>query len=494
MVLFASVNASAATSRLIDAIKAGDRTAARALVAQRVDVNEAEADGTTALHWAVRGDDLELVRLLIDAGANVRTANRYGVLPIRLAAMNGNADMVETLLRAGADPNSATPEGETVLQTAARAGSVDTVKLLAAGGADVNAREGWLGETALMWAAAENHPAVVRTLVELGADVNARSALTDTPKLQFPRSGGPNIPFPVGGWTALMHAARQGSLDAARALADAGADLNVQDPDGTTALVYAIINAHYDLAAVLVEKGATPNIADSAGMAALYATVNMSMLQWVQGWPHPIQTDKLDASDLVTVLLDHGADPNQSLTGQPLRRHHFAQDGGTLGAGATPLMRAVRTGDVVVARILLERGADPFIRQPNGNTSLMMATGGSGFLSGEGPRVRVPTEEGLIECARLLLDRGVDINAFNNTGATALHNAVGRGTKKVVKFLVERSARLDLQNKAGRTPLALAVAGRRVPGEDVVIVDDEMIAMVRQLTEQAALNRSAQVR
>jgi ankyrin repeat protein len=476
--------ADAADRRLVDAINAGDRTTVQVLLKQGVDVNVPDADGTTALHWAVRHDDLALVNLLIRAKANVRAANRYGVLPIRLAAINGNAAIVEALLKSGADPNSSTPEGETVLLTAARSGSVDTVRLLASHGADVNAKERWLGETALMWAASENHPAVVRTLIELGADVNAKSNVTGTPKLEFTRSGGPNIPFPVGGWTALMHAARQGSIDAARALVDGKADLDAQDPDGTSAMIFAIINAHYDLAAMLVERGANPGVADSSGMAALFAAANMSTLQWIEGWPHPIQNDKLDASDLVKILLQHGADPNQPLRGTLLRRHHFRPDG-SLSAGTTPLMRAVRTGDFVVVSILLDHGADPFIRLRNGTTSLMMATSGSGFLSGEGPRVRVPTEEGLIATIKLLLGRGVDINAYNNTGATALSNAVGRGTKDVVKFLAEQGARLDMRNKAGRTPLDVARAGRRVPGEDVLVVDDQMISLVRQLAEAA---------
>lgn len=482
--------AGASNSRLIDVVKTGDRTAVRTLLKQGLDVKAGEPDGTTALHWAVRANDLQMVDLLIAAGAPVRAANRYGVLPIRLAAINGSAAMVERLLKAGADPRSATPEGETVLMTAARAGALDAVRVLAAHGADVNARESWLGETALMWAAAEDHGAVVRALVELGADPNAVSKATKTPVLEFTRSGGPNIPFPVGGWTALMHAARQGALDGARALANVGANPDVRDPNGTTAMVFAIINAHYDLAALLVEHGANPNLADTSGMAGLYATVNMSTLQWIEGWPHPVQNDKLDASDLVKILLQHGADPNARLTGTLLRRHHFRPDG-SLGAGTTPLMRAMRTGDHEVVRILLEHGANPFLRQRNYTTALMMAAGGGGFLSGVGPRVRVPTEEGLIESVKLLIERGVDINAYNTAGTTALHGAVGRGTKQVVKFLVERGARLDAKDRTGRTALDVAMAGRRVPGEDVVLVEKDMIAILRELTDKAGIKPSA---
>ena len=130
-------------------------------------------------------------------------------------------------------------------------------------------------------------------------------ATVEPPVLEFPKSGGPNMPFPRGGWTPLMYAAREGALDAARALVELGANLNVvalpqtdvaltdavrkaADTVGTTALVYAIINAHFDLAAMLIDEGANPNIVDTSGMAALYAAVEMSTLQWVQSRPAPI--------------------------------------------------------------------------------------------------------------------------------------------------------------------------------------------------------------
>ncbi len=147
-----------------------------------------------------------------------------------------------------------------------------------------------------------------------------------------------------------MFAARDGAIEAARALADArreserdraSADRRTLKPEeiaaaqskniGTSALVYAIINVHYDLAAMLVEKGADPNVVDGAGMGALYAAVDMNSLQWVQGRPAPILSDKLDGVDLVKLLLAKGANPNARLTGKPLKRHHDA--GSTLNFG-----------------------------------------------------------------------------------------------------------------------------------------------------------------
>ena len=140
-----------------------------------------------------------------------------------------------------------------------------------------------------------------------------------------------------------MYAARQGAADTARVLAERGANLNVQDPDGTTALMLAIINAHYDTAAVLIDKGADPNVADITGMAALYAAVDMHTVRWTFGRPAPFLTEKLTAVDIVRMLLEHGANPNAVLRRALLARHHDPGDR-QLSTGSTPLMRAVKTG------------------------------------------------------------------------------------------------------------------------------------------------------
>ena len=478
--LLAAGLGAAGTSPLVEAVKRGDHQAVRALVRSRADVNAPEPDGTTALHWAVQANDLELVTTLIRAGANVKAASRYGIQPLTLAAMNGSATAIDALLKAGADPKSRTSSGEPVVMTAARAGNVDALRLLVRHGADVNTPEEWFGETALMWAAAENHADAVRVLVESGAEINARSSVIDAPVLEFPRSGGPNSPLPRGGWTPLMFAARQGAIDAARALADLHADLNVTalpqtdvplKPEeikagangvGTTALVEAIINVHYDLAAMLLEKGADPNIVDGSGMGALYAAVDMNSLQWVQGRPAPILTDRLDGSDLVKLLLEKGANPNARLKSKPLKRHHDAGTTLNFGEGTTPLIRAARTNDTSVMKLLLDHGANPFLTLPDRTTPLMIAAGsGYGGIRGEGIRIVIPTPEGAVEAVKLLLDRGVDVDAFNNGGNTALHAAVSRGDA-VVAYLASRGATLTLRNKAGLTPLDLArgTAGR----------------------------------
>jgi ankyrin repeat protein len=438
-------------AELIDAVRLGNRAAAAALLRQPGRVNTPEADGTTALHWAVRADDQEMVQLLLRAGADVKAANRYGVQPLALAAVNGNASIIELLLQAGADPNAALPEaGETVLMTAARTGRVEALQVLLAHGATVNTREGEFGETALMWAAVENHAAAVQMLIDNGADKDARSATV--PQTARAGRGGPE-----GQWTPLMYAARQGALAAARTLADAGADLNATAPGGTTALVLAIINDHYDLGAMLLEKGADPNIADSTGMAALYAAVDMHTLTAYIGRPEPKLPDQLDSLDMVRLLLARGANPNARLkTRKPPR----GQSGGdpSLGEGTTPLMRAAKTGDVVMMRLLLEHGADPNARQKNGTTLFMIASG-MGWKGGFETNRDRGTEAGAIEAMKLCLELGADINAVNDDGQTALHGAIGRG-ESVLEFLAKQGANLQARDNRGRTPLDLAISTR----------------------------------
>jgi len=430
-----------------------------------------DPDGTTPLHWAVRANDLDAAQHLIHAGANPDAANRYGVTPLSLAAEDASAPMIQMLLQAGAHPTNS------ILMTAARTGNAEVLRMLIARGADANARESSLGETALMWAAAENHPEAVRALMEHGADPNTRSDQLVYPKDRFGLEGVTTI-LPHGGWTALMYAARQGSLESARALAEMGADLNLADPDGTTALELAILNGHYDTAALLTEKGADPNIADSTGMAALYAAVDMNTLGEIYGRPARKSSDKLSALDLLPILLAHGANPNAPLKSATLTRAHTPGEP-SLGEGTTPLMRAAKNGDVATMRVLMAHGADASLKQKNGTTTLMFAAGlgrGTGVFAKD-----YATEKELLAAVAFLVESGVDINAANNAGQTALHIAA-QASDGIVKYLAEHGASLDAKDKQGRTALDVAMGTgvrARIGGESTV--RESTAALLRQL-------------
>jgi uncharacterized protein len=464
-------------SRLTQALKSGDKKAVESLLKQGADVNAADADGSTPLHWAAEANDLESAQLLLRMGANAKARNRYGVTPLSLAAGNGNAALIDFLLKAGADPAANLPGGQTILMTAARTGNPEAVRLLMAHGSDVNAREETYGETALMWAAAENHPGAVQALLEHGAEINARSRELQYSQDHFGLEG-VNTILPHGHWTALMYAARQGSLEASRTLLDAGADRNLVDPDGTTAVVLAIINGHYDTAVLLLEKGADPNIADAAGMAALYAAVDMNTLGEVYGRPPRPAHDKQTALDLIAVLLDRGANPNAQLRTPTLARAHTPGES-TLAEGATPLMRAAKNGDAAAMRLLLDHGADPSITQKNHTTALMLAAGlgrGLGVFAKD-----FATEKEMLEGVKVLLARGVDVNAVNDNGQTAMHFAV-RASDDIVRYLATHGARLDVKDKQGRTPLDAALGmGVRGRAGGPVEVREATAALIRQL-------------
>jgi uncharacterized protein len=453
-----------APQRVVDIVKAGHVEGVRALIAARVDVNVPEADGTTALHWAVRADDLNTATMLIRAGARVSAANRYGMTPLALAAINGNAAMIEALLKAGANPNATLREGETVLMRAARTGKPDALQMLLAHGADVNAREGWQGQTALMWAAAANHPDAVQVLIDWGAELDARANLLEDKPQQTgiddrTQKDGVAVDrmsftYSKGRMTPLLFAAREGALDAARVLLSAGADANLADPDGISPLLLAIINGHYDTAALLIAHGVDLNAADIDGRTALYAAVDMHTLGWTLNRPAPPSRDgRYESLDVVRQLLNKGANPNPTLTRavRPRKLLVFGID--TLTAGATPLLRAATQMDLPVLRLLLEHGADPNLTTRQQTTALMLAAGlGWKDVYSQG------TEADAIEFMKICLERGAQVNATDDKGNTALHGAAQRGSAAVIDFLVDHGARLDAENRQGRTPLDEALA------------------------------------
>ena len=470
----AGYSATIGGSSLADAAKSQDKDGVRALLKQHVDVNASEADGTTALHWAAHWNDLEMVDQLLRAGANVKSANRYGATPLSEAAALGNAALIERLLKAGAGSNTATTEqGETVLMTASRVNNLDAVKVLLAHGASVHAKDEFRGQTALMWAAAEGNPEVIKLLVARGAELNVRSFDRDTtlPRME---AGTPIAPIARGGLTALLFAARQGEVECGRILLEAGADVNQVDSDGNNALILATLNTHYDFAQMLLDHGAAPNVKAKNGRAALYTAVEMHDVDWSPRPAHK-ESDKTTSLELIQALLAHGADVNAQLTA-PAPIAKLAQDGGdrSMAAGATAFMRAARSADVEVMRLLLDHNAEPTLANKDGLNSLMLAAG-----SGWTDHIK-GTEAQAAEAVKLLLDLGFAVNDATDKGETALHGAAHRGADAIVKLLAEHGANVNARNKRGFTALDIAM-GKGGPPGGVGTVHDTTAALLKQL-------------
>jgi ankyrin repeat protein len=446
--------------RLVEAAHNGDRATIQSLLVQKVDVNTASADGTTALHWVVRSDDLEIAELLIHAGADVRARNRRGVTPLDLACLNGSTAMIGKLLKAGADTNAAGPDGQTPLMIAARTGNPETLAVLLSHGAAVNARAGVEQQTALMAAVTENHPEAVQLLIAHGADVNARTTVNETPpatvgNLQgVGRAQNREKPVPEGGMTALLYAARDGSLAIARMLVANGAAVDQSDANGTGALLVATINGNVEVAEFLLDSGANPNAADSFGRAPLWSAVDLRNLDL--GDSSGINgINREPVLELVRGLLDRGAEPNRQTRVEPPSRRWMMPFGArqwVSPAGQTPFVRAALAGDVAVMRLLLQHGADPNITTLGGTTALMAAAG-VGWV----PRqTYTESKESLLEAVKLCVEHGAEVNAADVKGFTALHGAAYRGLDEIVQFLAEKGARLEAKDNEGRTPLAFA--------------------------------------
>ncbi|MXY25741.1 MAG: hypothetical protein F4Y45_14640 [Acidobacteria bacterium] len=423
----AGVAARAVDAPLIDAVKAGDAQAVRALLADGVAVGTAEADGTTALHWAAHHDRLDIVQLLLDAGAAADATTRYGVTPLALASLNGSTPMITRLLEAGADPNRANPEGETPLMTAARTGHGAAIDALLAHGADVDAVEEWRGQTALMWAAAQNQVTSVERLLAAGADPNARSAR---------------------GFTPVLFAAREGNVEVLAPLVRSGADVDDVLPErGMSGLVLAVYNAQYDFAKALLDEGADPN-ASGNGWTALHQVVWTYRPNLGRNPPFPVPLGELDAFDMVRELAAAGADLNLRQTKEPRDGNRNVLN----RIGSTAFLQAAKVADIEMMQLLVDLGADPSITTEEGATPLMAAAGVGIWKIGENPG----TNEEALAAVELAWELGNDVNAVDVNGDTALHGAIHRGADNIVRFLVEKGANIDAVNENGWTALSVA--------------------------------------
>jgi ankyrin repeat protein len=505
--LAALLSAASSDTRLADAAMQNDKDAVRSLLKQKADVNAAHGDGASALHWAAYNDDLEMVKTLLAAGANVNAATREGAItPLFMACTNGNPAMIETLIKAGANANSVKANGTTALMLAAASGSADAVRVLLDHGAAINAKETVHGQTALMFAAALNRDAAINLLLARGADANVATPVHKLEKVRFDQDGnivedrpagkstataeetnpqadldtlahslgfksaeyrlakpraragdvaarGPRkvgADF-MGGMTALLYAAREGHLGAATALVEAGADVNQLSGDKFSPLVMAIINGHLDLAKYLLQHGANPNLASETGVTALYAAIDV---QWApKTWfPQPsTEQEKTTYLELMTALLDSGANVNAQVGEKPWFRSFTNDYTWVDPAGATPLWRAAQSSDVAAMRLLVAHGADPKIATKSGDTPLMAAAG-IGWAANWSVNAPYPA----LEAVKYSLELGNDVNGADNRGYTALHGAAYLGNNEMVNYLVSKGAKVNVKSKAGDSAADMA--------------------------------------
>lgn len=419
-----------------------DWRAVHAQLAAQGDANAAQADGTTALHWAAYHDEAKAAESLLTAGARAEVPNRYGITPLLLACENGNESIVRALLGAAADPNAKRRGGETALMIASRTGRPGAVKALLEKGAKVDAQDR-SGQTALMWAAAQGHADVIERLVKHGADLNHRLD---------------------SGFTAFLFAAREGKAAAVKKLLELGADANDaiitknktsgrDAPNGCGAVIFAVENGHFELAMDLVRAGADPNDLRS-GFNPLHT------LTWVRKPPHgddeagqppPDTQGKLSSLDFIRGIVKAGARVDATLA-KGARAKAF---GAINFHGATPFLLACRNADLEMMKLLVELGADPHKPNADGSTPLMAAAG----LGCYAPDEEAGTEDECVAACEYLLSLGADVNAVDQKNQTAMHGAAYKSLPKVARLLATRGAKIDLWNRKndrGWTPLLIA--------------------------------------
>jgi ankyrin repeat protein len=448
-----AAGSAAAQTTLVDAARNGDHATAVALLAEHADPNQAEADGTTPLHWAVYHDDADLVTRLLAAGANVAAANDYGATPMSEAAVVANAAVLGALLKAGADVDSPNADGQTALMVVARGGNTAAAQALIDAGADVNAREQRKGQTALMWAVAQSHPEMVKLLLAHGAEVDARSTVNEWERMVTAEPRQKNL-MP-GGFTPLLYAARQGCLDCAKQLVAAGAEIDRTDPDGVTPLLSALLNAHFDTAKYLLEAGARVNKWDFWGRTPLYAAVDFNTLPH-GGRPDRPSLDDTTALAMIDILIAAGANPNAQLKLFPPYRSLRMDRGADtiLDIGTTPLLRAARGADIAAIEKLVAAGALVDLPQRDGYTPLMAAVGAGASSIDTRGKFRTALEA--LETADALLEAGAAIDQTDARGRTALHYAAAAGYTDVAVLLVNRGANLTAADADGVTPIDAA--------------------------------------
>ena len=503
----AALNAGVGGSPIADAAMRGDLAAVRASLQGGADVNAAQGDGMTALHWAADRGNAEIAQLLVAAGANAAAVTRNGRhTPLHVAAARGHAAVARKLLSGRADVHATTTTGAMPLHFAAASGSKETIEVLVDAGADANGRETQWGQTALMFAAGFGRTDAVKALLARGADPKATAKVVDVsarnradvdesrarnarvaeilkqraaaaasssnaagppPAARGGRRGADDNggePEPLGyadlvgthgGLTALLLAVREGFEETAFALLDAGADLNqVSASDRTSPLLMATINGHFDLASRLFARGADVRLASDGGATPLYAVLNM---EWAPKSRHPqpanYMQQKIGYLELAEAFLKAGSDVNARLRKSLWYTTYNRDLLGVDRSGATPFWLAAYTLDIPAMKLLLRYGADPGI--PTMKVPERYEEGGPDpslpDRSGVPP---IPWSGPAVLPIHAASGVGYGLGFAGNT-----HRHVPDGWVPAVKFLVEElAADVNARDHNGYTPLHHAAA------------------------------------
>lgn len=469
----------------------GDVKLAEALLQAGADPSVANRNGSTPLWLASIRGDAAMIATLLDAGADPNEELPLGRRPLMLAARSGVVDAVRVLIERGADPNAKESQrGTTALMQAADQGHAEVAKYLIEHGADfavVSAPVMRDGRTAALGQAGDPRIEVRRqTIVSIceqdNPDLDVLKALVqdgatdemskDSVLEEFVNSGAEqnrenicskfergNLGFAVvagvsdrrfangppgqrepdgGELTALVYAARTGSIEVAKVLLEAGADVNQTTRYGWSPLLAATHNQNYQMAKFLIENGADVNLANKGGWTPLYlATDNRN----IEGGDYPTRTPDMDTLEFIKFLLDSGADPNARIIESTETRTVFTNQW-LDEEGATAFLRASQSGDLPLMKMLIEYGADPHINTALNITPLAVAAG-IGWV--EGVTFEWSTEQ-TIEAVKYLLELGIDPNVQAATGRTALHGAAHKGATEVVKILAAAGAKLDTRD------------------------------------------------
>ena len=372
-----------------DATRDGDIETVRSLLKQGVDVNAAEGDGMTALHWAAFTDNVEIAEMLIYAGANVEAGTRLNAIkPLFMAAQNGSRPLVETLLAGGADPNATMSTGTTPLMMAAASGSVEAVKALLDAGAEPDAKESAQGQTALMFAASFDRDEAIKVLVEGGADAAIATKVVDV-AVRSPRRGrGGNARAATRGGRGAPGQAGAARGQGGRGAPQAGAQGQQQ------------------------RGGSNPQAAQARGRGAGQGA-QAAPARGRRGRGERPEADAAPLFSASGIPISNGNVGSVRRRQAQGRQQRFGGNGERVRrvamiGGMTPLLFAARQGHAASVEALLEAGADINQVSPADKSSPIL----------------VATINGHFDLAKLLLDRRADPKLASDAGATPLYAAV----------------------------------------------------------------------